>query len=389
MVRGDARSGTGLCAVIKKRGGFMRRYAILVLSSAVLLSTASAQTVIENPAQSSSRNAGRVVSLKEEMRIEDTGEYFYFKNPYTIRVSPRGDVFIKDGQEQALQFDSQGRFVRNLFKKGQGPGELTSLSDIWASPDRLFLLGHPTKILVFNYNGDLVNELSLRDTGLGGKFIRADAEGIIIQKMGRPDPAAGGGFRDIPRDIVEIAMDSAALKTIGSFPIRSFVQVYEGGAIGGTAWNHLQAVALDGNTLFLNYTPEYFVETFARDKGAVVRRFTRPYTRVKRTGGGGVSGTGDNTPLPPEFQSDIYALHVVDGKIWVQTSTVVEGKGILVDVFDPEGRYVDNFFIQSLLKNDDGKPVNMLLTIVGGFAYFTDKTEDELIVIKKCRLVGL
>ena len=159
--------------------------------------------------------------------------------------------------------------------------------------------------------------------------------------------------------------------------------------MGMTAWNNLQAVALDGNTLFLNYTPEYFVEAFARDKGAVVRRFTRPYARVKRTGGGGVSGPGDNTPPPPEFQSDIYALHVVDGKIWVQTTTVVEGKGILVDVFDPEGRYVDNFFIQSLMKNEGGKPVNMLLTIAGGFAYFRDKTEDELIVIKKCRLVGL
>ena len=33
--------------------------------------------------------------------------------------------------------------------------------------------------------------------------------------------------------------------------------------------------------------------------------------------------------------------------------------------------------------------VNTALTIVGGFIYFWDKTEDELIVIKKCRLVGL
>ncbi|MCJ7487594.1 MAG: 6-bladed beta-propeller [Candidatus Aminicenantes bacterium] len=368
----------------------MRRNAIFVLVTTVFLLTAFAQTVIENPAKPSSRNAGRVVSLKEEMRIEDTGEGFYFKTPYTIRVSPRGDVFIKDGQEQALQFDPQGRFVRNLFKKGQGPGELTRLLDVWASPDRLYLLGYPPKILVFNYDGKLVNEFSPRDTGIAGWFIRADAEGIIIRKHGQPDPSAGGGFKDIPDEIVEVSPDGTTAKTIGSFPIRSFIQFDEGGkGMSMFSWNQLQAVALDGNILFLNYTPEYFVEAFAKDKGAVVRRFTRPYARVKRTGGGGVSGPGDNTPPPPEFQSDIYALHVVDGKIWVQTTTVVEGKGILVDVFDPEGRYVDNFFIQSLMKNDDGKPVNMLLTIAGGFAYFRDKTEDELIVIKKCRLVGL
>ncbi len=235
----------------------------------------------------------------------------------------------------------------------------------------------------------MVNEFSPRDTGIGGWFIRADTEGIIIRKLGRPDPSAGGGLKDVPEDIVEIAQDGATAKTIGSFPIRSFVQVYEGGATGMMAWNQLQAAAFDGNTLFLNYTPEYFVEAYARDKGAVVRRFTRPYARVKRSGGGGISGTGGNAPPPPEFQPDIRALHIVDGKIWVQTSTVVEGKGILVDVFDPDGRYVDNFYIQSLMKDPSGKAVNMVLTIAGGFAYFRDKTEDELIVIKKCRLVGL
>ena len=156
-----------------------------------------------------------------------------------------------------------------------------------------------------------------------------------------------------------------------------------------TTWNQLQAVALDSNSLFLNHTPEYLVENFVRDKGAVVRRFKRPYTRVKRIGGGGVSGSGGSGPPPPEFQPDIYALHVVDGKIWVQTSTVVAGKGILFDVYDAEGRYLDNFYIQSLMKDRSNNPANMSMTIVGGFAYFRDKTEDELIVIKKCRLVGL
>ena len=58
-------------------------------------------------------------------------------------------------------------------------------------------------------------------------------------------------------------------------------------------------------------------------------------------------------------------------------------------MFDPEGRYVDSFYIQSLSKDPPGKPANMVLTIAGGFAYFSEKTDDELIVVKKCRLVGL
>lgn len=366
----------------------MNIFMLAVLVLFVAFSTAGAQTVIDNPAKPLSPNAGRVVKLEEVMRIEDTGEDYFFKNPSVIRVSPRGDLFIQDRQEQALQFDAQGRFVRNLFKKGQGPGELTTLNDIWASQGHLFLIGSPRKILVFDHRGNLVNEISLREFGLG-RFVQAETRAFLIYGGGQPDASDGGGYNDIPQNIAELGPDGAVLKTFGPFYLRGFVQSFEGGVRAWTTWNRFQAVCFDENTLVLNYTPEYLVEALDKDKEAVVRRFKRPYARVKRSGGGGISGPGGSGPPPPEFQADIFALHVVDGKIWVQTSTVVEGKGILFDVFDPDGRYIDSFFIQSNRKGQSGATINKGLTIAGGFAYFWDKTEDEFIVIKKCRLAGL
>ena len=371
------------------RGAQMKRPILLILAAAVLSSMTAALNIIENPAKPLSEKAGRVVTLKEEMRIKDTGAGFFFKNPYSIRVSPRGDIFIKDGQEQALQFDPQGHFVRNLFKKGQGPGELSTLGDIWASPDRLYLLGYPPKILVYDYEGNLVQELPLRGGMLGGRFILADPANLLVYGPSRPDPASGTGFMDIPWDITEIAPDGASLKTIGSFPIRTFQEVQEGGAVSGKAWNQLQVVALNGNSLFLNYTPEYMVDNFVKDKQATVLRFRRPYTRIKRSSGGGVSGSAGSGPPPPEFWPDIYALHIVDGHLWVQTWTVTEEKGILFDVFNSKGQYIDSFFIQSKMKNEYGEPARIRMTIVGGFAYFKEETRDGLIVIRKCRLVGL
>jgi len=367
----------------------MKKFALFISTLAFLTATAASQDVIENPAKPTSGNSGRIITLKEEMRINDTGESFFFKSPRTIRVSHKGDIFIQDGQEQVLQFDPQGRFIRNVYKKGQGPGELSHLLDIWVSRDRLFLAGYPPKILVYDYDGNVNKEIPLRDTPSLDEFIMADAGSILINQRGRPDLSKGTGLWDIPQVFIEINPDGEASKKIGSFPIRGYIQVFPSGATSQTTWNQLQTVPLDEKIIVLNSTPEYLVETFDREKGTVIRRFNRPYSRVKRTGGGGVSGPGEGGPPPPEFYPDIIALHVADGKIWVQTSTYIADKGILFDVFSPEGRYLDSFFIQVIKKNPAGNPALKRLTIADDFVYFTDKTEDELLVVKKCRLVGL
>jgi hypothetical protein len=358
--------------------GKKRRLATIIAFFLSISAVGSAQ-VIENPAKPIAANAGRIVTLKEELRIEDTGTGYFFKNPGLIRVSPRGDIFFKDGPEQALQFDPEGRFVRNLYKKGQGPGELSTILDTWASPDRIYLNGYPPKILAYDYEGNLVRELSLRDGLLGGRFIWADPANVLLYGAGRPGPSGGTGFRDMPWDIHEIEPDGSQ-KTLGKFPIRTYIEVEKGGAISGTSWNQLQVVALNGKSLFLNSTPEYLIENFVRDKKEIVLRFRRPYTRQKNRGG---------SPSAPEFLPDIYALHIVEGHLWVQTSTVTAEEGILFDVFDTKGRYIDSFYIQSMMKGEDGQPARIRMTIAGGYAYFKEETSDGLIVIKKCRLVGL
>ena len=81
----------------------------------VLAGLASPQSTIDNPAMPRNPKAGRVVALTEEMRIVDTGEDFYIKNVYGLGVGPDGSVFVQDEQKQLLQFDPNGRFIRNLM----------------------------------------------------------------------------------------------------------------------------------------------------------------------------------------------------------------------------------------------------------------------------------
>lgn len=53
-----------------------------------LVSGAFSQKVIENPTKPVSKKAGRVLELREEMRISDEQGGFYFKNPVNIKVAP-------------------------------------------------------------------------------------------------------------------------------------------------------------------------------------------------------------------------------------------------------------------------------------------------------------
>lgn len=365
----------------------MKKAVLIAISLVSLVIFPSAQDVIQNPAKPSNSNAGRILKLKEEMRIEDTRDGFYFKNPRAIRVSPRGEILILD--DQVLLFDSQGRFLRNLLKKGQGPGELSSVLDIGTSGDRFFLVGYPPKILAFDTQGTLVMETEIREAIKGQtSLISTENQRFLLLSMGPPERPAGSGLADFPNYLFKVSLGGTVIKA-GTFSLQGYYQVYSSGATSWSFSNSVHIAPISNAFLAVNSSPEYLVGLFDVEKETFVRRFTRPYRRVKRSTEGGVSGSGGDAPPPPEFAPDIRALHAVDGKIWVQTSTVVEQKGILFDVFDLQGQYLDCFYIPTTRKDPKNKPGNMIFTIAGGYAYFSDKTEDDLIVIKKCRIVGL
>jgi hypothetical protein len=364
----------------------------MVILLILMASFSAAQAVIENPAKPISENAGRIVTLKEDLRIEDTGEGFFFKSIFRIRISSQGDILIMD-RKQALHFDAQGRFLRNLFKEGQGPGELNSVEDIHVTGDRIYLVGNPPKILVFDYKGNLVKEIGFSIHFLGypsDRLVKTESDRVYLISGGRPGPDAGAGFIEIPQNLFEITLDGKSNK-IASFPIPGFFQGSESGITGQATWNILNYTVLPSGQLAVNSSPEYGIDIFDFNKGIVIRRFSRPYSRIKRSGprrGVSVSGS-PSLPPAPKFIPDIQALHCFEGNIWVQTSTVVEGKGILFDVFDIDGKYLDNFYMPTSAKTWEKKPANMDFTFAAGCAYFKEKSKDDLIVVKKCRLVGL
>jgi hypothetical protein len=148
-------------------------------------------------------------------------------------------------------------------------------------------------------------------------------------------------------------------------------------------------VPIGFKNLLVSHTSDYLIKLIQSESGSVIRQFRRAYDRIKTKVPGNVTITGGERPPAPEFWADIQALHVVGNELWVQTSTVDPKKGFLIDVFNLEGRYIDRFYLKWSDKDVDPNKVWRKFTFADGFAYFADKTDDDLIVIKKCRLVGL
>ncbi len=63
--------------------------------------------------------------------VDTDDENLAFSSPLDMAVDAAGNIFILDGGNQRIQvFGPEGRYVRTIGRRGQGPGEFESLSSI-------------------------------------------------------------------------------------------------------------------------------------------------------------------------------------------------------------------------------------------------------------------
>ncbi|MGB2907015.1 MAG: 6-bladed beta-propeller [Candidatus Aminicenantaceae bacterium] len=357
----------------------MRRCAWLVWSLVVLFLLMSAQEVIENPARPRDRSAGRILEIREELRITDEGGDFFFEYPHNVKVAPDGSIFLAD-RDLMLRFDKDGNFLHNYFKKGQGPGEMIYLRDYDFHEDKLFVIGsNPDKFLIYDFGGELLDEVVLHDTPTFLDFKFMTGGRLYFVKNEPPEQADKPGVFDAPHVLISMDLAGQDLKDHLALPYQFFVS---GGAISGMG--RLTDVFYQERYWIIAHTEEYLVKFFDVGSQTLVRSFRRKYRRVKPPEDyrwPGIYGRDGKRmgPPPPEFINDISALYIVDDRIWVRTSTRDEDKGFLIDVFDLEGAYVDSFFL-----NTSGRIVGTL----GDRIFIQESGEDELLSIVKYRIIG-
>ena len=78
-----------------------------------------------------------------------------------------------------------------------------------------------------------------------------------------------------------------------------------------------------------------------------------------------------------KFEDDISALYLSKGLLWIKTSSKDKSRGDLFDVFNEEGQYVDNFYLN--LKGT-------LIAVHGDSIFVLETDEDENLQIVKYKI---
>ena len=352
-----------------------------------LAAVGTAQQVIENPAKPPSVNAGRVVALKEIVRITDDEGKFLFVQPFNVLTGYDGSVYVQEST-QLLKFDAQGRFVKNLLKRGQGPGELDdNLTDVIVrEKDIILWSSNNYKLIRLDLDGRLIEDKKLVQGFLGsllgafsGRYFFLRHE--IDTAKSRPRV---NGIVETPRRLVIVPENGEAVPTPVLMPTTEALHFGPRSTSMSTISRAMPAAAGD-RTVFLFHSPGYLIKLLDLETGEVVRSFRREYDRVKYEV---KAPPGYPAEIIPKFHNDLCRLLWRNDRLWAVTSTFDKNKGILVDVFSREGKYLDNFYLPLFKIRKNNPQYYAPMAIWGNYLYLLEADEDDIISLIKYEIVG-
>lgn len=330
--------------------------------------------IVENSSKPSAKDAGRVLKLTEAWRITDKGGEFFFQFPNNLQVADDRTIFIAD-QKELLRFSPEGRFIKNIVRPGQGPGEIGEYFTY-------FLFGHDVFIQDMesqrfwraDFDGILQNQINLVSRDYRG-FLGALPDGFLFLKTVWPPMSERTGKpMEVTHIVTFVSRDGLEQRDIGIFRPKDFLSPQS--AMSLTA--KITVLSPDLKLLYAFYGGDYMIEVVDIASGRTVRRFTRAYPRVRHVERDFEADFRKKYGSPKlEFEIDVKSLNPVGDHVWVETSTDDKAKGRLIDVFDRDGRFIDSFYLGA------GK---QLMAVREGYLFCQEKNEDETITIVKYRV---
>jgi hypothetical protein len=350
-----------------------------LLSFVLVLVVLYPQKILRNPRAPLSKNAGRVLKLVEVMRINGEGDGYYYNGANTLQIDKSGSIYISDFWSSSkrthfLKFSPDGKFLKDLYKQGEGPGEIQSAFDFAFTESEIYVYDYmKRKIIVTDKDGKFITEFKTRSESFNG-LIGIFRDWLVFWRKDRPYERKKSRLYDQKNVIVFVSKDGKIEKDFYTFSNKEFyISLAQGG--GGMSWDPF--ISVKGNDkLFICYSREYLVEVLDLESGKIISRFKREYPHVKHEKQKWEDTFISKYNAPKKkFDSDIEDLLYDRGFLWVKTSTKDDLKGYLYDLYDSDGRFLDSFYIKA-----------PLLRIDNNYLYTSEYDQDHLPYVVKYRI---
>lgn len=356
--------------------------AVLGCVSFFLAAIGAAQQVIENPKKPAGINAGRVIELKEVARITDEPGKFFFVGPIDVFAGEDGSVYVQD-VKKLFKFDARGKFLKNLLKMGEGPGEINAdLPGVMVRRDDILLSGN-RKFIRIDLEGKLLEERNFGQFPVsnllgfhGGRFF------FLKRDLGEYPRITG--IYEVDSRLVIFPEEGEMIETPYLMPV-TVTMYFRPGVSSSSSISRMMPTWTGDRDVFLFHTPEYLIKHLDLEAGKVVRSFKREYDRVRYDAR---PPKGYPQELIPKYHNDLCRLLWRNGELWAVTSTFDPKKGILVDVFSPEGKYLDNFYLPLFKIRKNNPQYYAPMALWGDLLYLLEADEDDLISLVKYKIVG-
>lgn len=320
-------------------------------------------------------------ALEEELAIggEGAGAESVLNRPQDLKVDSRGNIYVLDwGDVDIKVFAPDGRRLRTVGRKGQGPGEFDIPAYFVLSADgRIFLLsGRQNQIIVLSDTGTYVS--SFRLDGFCHGLAVDGRNRVYYTRFLSPEPGGGEDFQLIQNRKALIRTDEQGEQAtkLGEYldvnMIRKVQKIGEGMSSQSltsresytTSW----LVGPD-DRVYIGYNKDYRLEVYDPE-WKLLFRFGREFTPLRHPA---YRTDGAHPEFYPAF-SDWRKFFDDEGNLWLQ-QYVEEGiEEFVFDVFTPEGVYLKQVRV----------PQNLFL-VRGDKAYSIVRTEDEFLVVKRFR----
>ncbi len=349
---------------------------------------------LKNQEKPQAQNAGRQAKLIEKLRITDEEGDYYFKRLYWLKVGPDGCIYVAD-DKQFLKFDPEGGFVGNFQKPGEGPGEYNYIRTYWVRDDHILLVAaRPYKIVKFDLKGKLLSEKRIKDTMAMQRFLEKYGDHYYYLNAPLDVEKIKDGLGEDKNILYSTTFNDDETDLKLNFPVKRYLHKKSSSnsiMISIQEVGRLSYTIHDEHRAYISNDERYMIKRVDLTTGKITGEFSRKYAPVAYFPNEEEEEEARNNPdtfkpYHPDYFADINALSLYKDKLWVFTSTLDKEKGVLVDLFDLDGKYLDSFYLNLPgIERPDNIRTSQF-TIDGDYLYIVERDEEDVATIVKYKI---